>query len=143
MLSTLLNHDPKSNTLTFPKPQVWLAWFDEGGAGKATHTYDDHQWGSCALNDCTGANATYLNTFRKDANISVSYTKPLFYWQNKAWADRWAANKTLVPMDEFYVGWMTVRFCDSAVGCECLLDVLYALHVNAVVWLIFKCESWH
>lgn len=26
----------------------------------------------------------------------------------QAWADRWAGNKTLVPMDEFYVGWMVV-----------------------------------
>ena len=97
-------------TQPFPyHTQVWLAWFDEGGAGKATHTYDGQNHGSCELNPCTGVNATYLNTFRKDANISISYTKPYFEWQNKAWADRWAGNKTLVPMDEFYVGWMTVR----------------------------------
>ena len=32
--------------------RVWLAWFDDGGAGRATHTYDDINHGSCELNPC-------------------------------------------------------------------------------------------
>lgn len=63
------------HTSTFLYRKVWLAWFDEGGAGKATHTYDNKNHGSCELNPCTGSNNTYLNTFRKDANLSISYTK--------------------------------------------------------------------
>ncbi len=92
--------------------KVWLAYFDRGGQDKAYHTYDDVNHGSCELNPCTGVNATYINTFRKDEGVSVSYTKPWFWWSGKAWSDRWAAGtpragENVAPMDEFYVGWFT------------------------------------
>lgn len=80
-----------------------------GGPGKATLTYDNVNHGSCQLNPCEGVNATYLNTFRKDEGISVSYTKKEFWYIGKKWADRWASDKTLVPLDELYVGWLMLN----------------------------------
>lgn len=50
----------------------------------------------------------YLTDLLTDLGVAL-HVQPLFYWQDKAWADRWASNGTLVSLNELYVGWMMVR----------------------------------
>jgi hypothetical protein len=69
---------PYNSSVQTVPGKVWFAFYDQGGEGNAFHTVDGVNHGSCELNPCTGVNATYLNTFRADEAVSVSYTKPWY-----------------------------------------------------------------
>ena len=51
---------------------VYCAYYDRGGEGVAYHDSDAKNNGSGALNPADGS---YLNEFRKDEGVDISYTK--------------------------------------------------------------------
>jgi hypothetical protein len=73
--------------------KVLAAFYDVGGEGAAYHNLDTKNHGSGELNQ----GPEEKHNFRKDEGISISYTKPEF--------DKWLADGTLLPVDQFYVGW--------------------------------------
>src|SRR5512135_610870 len=52
--------------------RVECAYYDRGGEGVAYHDTDARNNGSGGLNPADG---TYLNEFRKDEGVDISYTK--------------------------------------------------------------------
>ncbi|HEV2396984.1 MAG TPA: hypothetical protein VGS27_08590 [Candidatus Sulfotelmatobacter sp.] len=76
--------------------KVECAYYDRGGAGIAYHDADAKNNGSGALNPADG---TYLNEFRKDEGVDISYTK--FHDQ----IDNSPYNVVLPPENQLYVGW--------------------------------------
>jgi hypothetical protein len=84
-----------------PGPQqvpgiVRCAYYDRGGEGVAYHDGDAKNNGSGALNPADGS---YLNEFRKDEGVDISYTK----FRNET--DNSAYDKVQPPENLLYVGW--------------------------------------
>jgi hypothetical protein len=76
--------------------RVECAYYDRGGEGMAYHDADAKNNGSGALNPADG---TYLNQFRMDEGVDISYTK--FHDQ----IDNSPYNVVVPPENQLYVGW--------------------------------------
>jgi len=76
--------------------RVQCAYYDLGGEGVAYHDSDSKNNGSGALNPADG---TYLNQFRMNEGVDISYTK--FHDQ----IDNNPYNRVEPPPDQLYVGW--------------------------------------
>jgi hypothetical protein len=76
--------------------RVECAYYDRGGEGVAYHDCDAKNNGSGALNPVDG---TYLNQFRMDEGVDISYTK--FHDQ----IDNNPYNLVQPPEKQLYVGW--------------------------------------
>jgi hypothetical protein len=101
--------------------RVQCAYYDLGGEGIAYHDADAKNNGSGSLNPADGS---YLNQFRMDESVDISYTK--FHRQ----IDNNPYNRVQPPEGQLYVGWtepgewfnMTVKVERSAVYT---IDLLY------------------
>jgi len=101
--------------------RVMCAYYDLGGEGMAYHDSDAKNNGSGALNPADGS---YLNQFRMDEGVDISYTK----FQRQI--DDNPYNLAQPPVGQFYVGWtepgewfnMTVEVERSALYT---VDLLY------------------
>ena len=78
--------------------RVQCAYYDSGGEGVAYHDSDATNSGSGALNP---ANGTYLNEFRMQEGVDISYTK--FHAQIPT--DNSPYNLVTPPENQLYVGW--------------------------------------
>lgn len=76
--------------------RVECAYYDSGGEGVAYHDTDSKNNGSGALNSADG---TYLNQFRMNEGVDISYTK--FHDQ----IDNSPYSVILPPENQLYVGW--------------------------------------
>jgi hypothetical protein len=76
--------------------RVQCAYYDFGGEGVAYHDSDAKNNGSGALNPADG---TYLNQFRMNEGVDISYTK--FHNQT----DNTPYDLVQPPEDQLYVGW--------------------------------------
>ena len=76
--------------------RVQCAYYDRGGEGIAYHDTDAKNNGSGALNPADG---TYLNQFRMEEGVDISYTK--FHDE----IDNNPYNQVQVPENQIYVGW--------------------------------------
>ena len=76
--------------------RVECAYYDRGGEGVAYHDADAKNNGSGALNPPDG---TYLNQFRMDEGVDISYTK--FHDQ----IDNSPYDLVVPPENQLYVGW--------------------------------------
>jgi hypothetical protein len=76
--------------------RVECAYYDRGGEGVAYHDVDAKNNGSGSLNPADG---TYLNQFRMDEGVDVSYTK--FHDQ----IDNNPYDLVQPPENQLYVGW--------------------------------------
>jgi hypothetical protein len=76
--------------------RVQCAYYDRGGEGAAYHDSDSKNNGSGALNPADG---TYLNQFRKEEGVDISYTK--FHDQ----IDDSPYDLVVPPENQLYVGW--------------------------------------
>jgi hypothetical protein len=76
--------------------RVECAYYDRGGEGVAYHDSDSKNNGSGALNPADG---TYLNQFRMDEAVDISYTK--FHDQ----IDNNPYDLVQPPENQLYVGW--------------------------------------
>jgi hypothetical protein len=76
--------------------RVECAYYDLGGEGVAYHDSDAKNHGSGELNPADG---TYLNQFRMDEGVDISYTK--FHDQ----IDNNPFNLVQPPENQLYVGW--------------------------------------
>jgi hypothetical protein len=101
--------------------RVECAYYDRGGEGVAYHDTDSANKGSGSLNPADG---TYLNQFRMDEGVDISYTK--FHDE----IDNNPYNKVVPPENQLYVGWtepgewfnITVQVAHSGVYAA---DLLY------------------
>jgi hypothetical protein len=90
-------HDSRYTGGPQPIPgKVQCAFYDLGGEGVAYHDSDARNNGSGALNPADG---TYLNEFRKNEGVDISYTK--FHDQ----IDNSPFNLVAPPENQLYVGW--------------------------------------
>jgi hypothetical protein len=76
--------------------RVECAYYDRGGEGVAYHDTDSKNNGSGGLNPADG---TYLNQFRMDEGVDISYTK--FHDQ----IDNSPYDLVQPPENQLYVGW--------------------------------------
>ena len=76
--------------------RVQCAYYDRGGEGVAYHDSDSKNNGSGGLNPADG---TYLNQFRMDEGVDISYTK--FHDQ----IDNSPYDLVVPPENQIYVGW--------------------------------------
>jgi hypothetical protein len=76
--------------------KVQCAYYDRGGEGIAYHDSDSKNSGSGALNPADG---TYLNQFRMDESVDISYTK------FKQQIDDSPYDLVQPPESQLYVGW--------------------------------------
>jgi hypothetical protein len=76
--------------------KVQCAYYDRGGEGVAYHDSDSKNSGSGALNPADG---TYLNQFRMDESVDISYTK--FHDE----IDDNPYDLVRPPENQLYVGW--------------------------------------
>jgi len=76
--------------------KVQCAYYDRGGEGVAYHDFDAKNNGSGSLNPADG---TYLNQFRMDEGVDISYTK--FHDQ----IDNSPFDIVQPPENQLYVGW--------------------------------------
>jgi len=76
--------------------KVQCAYYDRGGEGVAYHDVDARNNGSGVLNPADG---TYLNQFRMDEGVDISYTK--FHDQ----IDNSPYDIVQPPENQLYVGW--------------------------------------
>jgi hypothetical protein len=103
--------------------RVQCAYYDLGGEGVAYHDSDAVNQGSGKLNPADG---TYLNEFRMNEGVDISYTK----FHSQVQIDNNPYNKVVPPENQLYVGWtvpgewfnMTVQVAHSGVYT---LDLLY------------------
>jgi len=78
---------------------VYCAYYDLGGEGVAYHDSDTKNSGSGGLNPLDG---TYLNEFRKDESVDISYTK---FPEHGDQIDNNPYEKITPPKGLLYVGW--------------------------------------
>ncbi len=107
------------------------AYYDRGGEGVAYHDADSKNKGSGGLNPADG---TYLNQFRMDEGIDISYTK--FHDQ----IDNSPYDLVQPPENQLYVGWtepgewfnLTVQVAHSGVYT---VDLLYTSNRGGTISL--------
>jgi hypothetical protein len=78
--------------------KVYCAYYDRGGEGVAYHDADQKNNGSGALNPADGS---YLNQFRMNEGVDISYTK----MGRNPQIDDTQYDKVQPPPNMFYVGW--------------------------------------
>jgi len=78
--------------------RVQCAYYDLGGEGVAYHDMDAQNRGSGGLNPADG---TYLNQFRMDEGVDISYTK----FHRDVQIDDSPYNLVVPPENQLYVGW--------------------------------------
>ncbi len=95
-------HDSHYKTAPQPIPgRVDCAAYDVGGEGIAYHDSDTANHGSGELNPVDG---TYLNEFRMNDGVDISYTKfPIT--AGKDAIDNSPYNAVMPPKNQLYVGW--------------------------------------
>ena len=106
--------------------KVQCAYYDFGGEGVAYHTEDTKNKGSGSFNKPDG---TYLNEFRMNEAVSISYTK----FDHSTQIDDNPFNLVVPPKNQLYVGWskpgewfnMTVEVKEAG---EYAIDLLYTSH---------------
>jgi hypothetical protein len=106
--------------------RVECAYYDFGGEGVAYHTEDTKNKGSGSFNKADG---TYLNEFRMNEAVSISYTK----FGHSTQIDDNPFNLVVPPKNQLYVGWtkpgewfnMTVEVKEAG---EYAIDLLYTSH---------------
>ena len=76
--------------------KVQCAYYNRGGEGVAYHDFDAKNNGSGALNPADG---TYLNQFRMDEGVDISYTKFRDQIDNSPY------DRVQPPENQLYVGW--------------------------------------
>jgi hypothetical protein len=76
--------------------RIECAFYDRGGEGVAYHDTDNKNLGSGTLNPADGS---YLNQFRMDESVDISYTK--FHDQ----IDNTSYDLIQPPENQLYVGW--------------------------------------
>ena len=76
--------------------RLQCAYYDRGGEGVAYHDSDAKNFGSGALNPADG---TYLNEFRRNEAVDISYTKFRDEIDNSQY------NVVQPPENQLYVGW--------------------------------------
>jgi len=111
--------------------RVECAYYDRGGEGIAYHDTDAKNNGSGVLNPADG---TYLNQFRMDEGVDISYTK--FHDQ----IDNSPYNVVQPPENQLYVGWtepgewfnLTV---ETAHGGVYSADLLYTSRLGGTISL--------
>jgi hypothetical protein len=92
-------HDSRYQGGAQPIPgKVLCAYYDLGGEGVAYHDSDPENHGSGELNKADGS---YLNEFRKNEGVDISYTK----FGRTPPIDDNPFNKVEPPADLLYVGW--------------------------------------
>jgi hypothetical protein len=107
------------------------AYYDRGGEGVAYHDSDSKNNGSGALNPADG---TYLNQFRMDEGVDISYTK--FHDQ----IDNNPYDLVQPPENQLYVGWtepgewfnLTVQVAHSGIYTA---DLLYTSNRGGTISL--------
>lgn len=90
-----LSTNPWENSPQKLPGKIECEFYDLGGEGNAYHDEDSINNGSGKLNP---ANGNYLNEFRKEEGVDISYTKP-----NKQ--DDSEFNLVTPAMNQLYVGW--------------------------------------
>jgi hypothetical protein len=90
--------------------KVECAYYDRGGEGVAYHDADAKNKGSGALNPADG---TYLNQFRMDEGVDISYTK--FHGHNKAIDDS-PYDLVQPPENQLYVEWFNLTVQTAQAG---------------------------
>ena len=111
--------------------RVECAYYDRGGEGVAYHDADSKNNGSGSLNPADG---TYLNQFRMDEGVDISYTK--FHDQ----IDNSPYDQVVPPENQLYVGWtepgewfnITVQVAHSGVYSA---DLLYTSNHGGTISL--------
>ena len=111
--------------------RVQCAYYDRGGEGVAYHDSDAKNNGSGALNPADG---TYLNEFRMNEGVDISYTK--FHDQ----IDDSPFNLVKPPENQLYVGWtepgewfnITVQVAHSGIYSA---DLLYTSNRGGTISL--------
>ena len=106
--------------------KVQCAYYDFGGEGVAFHTEDTKNKGSGSFNKPDG---TYLNEFRMNEAVSISYTK----FNHSTLIDDNPFNLVKPAANQLYVGWtkpgnwinMTVEVREAG---EYVIDLLYTSH---------------
>jgi hypothetical protein len=86
---------PWQNKMQLIPGRVECEYYNEGGEGIAYHDSDSINNGSGKLNP---ANGSFLNEFRMNEGVDISYTKPHGIDDNPY-------NKVPRDMDQLYVGW--------------------------------------
>jgi len=117
--------------------RVECAYYDRGGEGVAYHDSDAGNNGSGALNPADG---TYLNEFRKDEGVDISYTKFHDAIDNNPF------NLVQPPEGQLYVGWtapgewfnITV---DVARGGDYAADLLYTSNRGGTISMDVNGEA--
>ena len=115
---------------------VFCAYFDKGGEGVAYHDNDTANQGSGKLNP---SNGTYLNDFRKDDGLDVSYTKQVPDIDS-------ASNKVVPPLNLLYVGWNQVGewfniTVETAEAGTYVADILYTAHNDTRISFTVDADS--
>lgn len=113
--------------------RVECAYYDLGGEGVAYHDVDAKNGGSGSLNPADG---TYLNQFRMNEAVGISYTK----FRRETQIDDNPYDKVLPPENQLYVGWtqpgewfnMTVEVARSGVYT---IDLLYTSNRGGTISL--------
>ena len=117
--------------------KVECAYYDRGGEGIAYHDSDSKNSGSGGLNPADG---TYLNQFRMDESVDISYTK--FHDQ----IDNSPYDLVQPPENQLYVGWtepgewfnITVQVAQAGVYSA---DLLYTSNRGGTISLDVNGES--
>jgi hypothetical protein len=117
--------------------KVECAYYDRGGEGIAYHDSDSKNSGSGGLNPADG---TYLNQFRMDESVDISYTK--FHDQ----IDNNPYDLVQPPENQLYVGWtepgewfnITVQVAHAGVYSA---DLLYTSNRGGTISLDVNGES--
>jgi len=108
--------------------RIDFEFYDKGGEGVAYHDSDSVNSGSGRLNPLNG---TYLNEFRHDEAVDISYTK-------KNGVDDTEFNITMPEMESLYLGWTspeewidyTVQVTESG---KFTLDLMYTANLDATI----------
>jgi hypothetical protein len=111
--------------------RMQCAYYDRGGEGVAYHDADAKNNGSGALNPADG---TYLNQFRMDEGVDISYTK--FHDQ----IDNNPYDLVQPPENQLYVGWtepgewfnLTVQVAHAG---DYIADLLYTSNRGGTISL--------
>lgn len=117
--------------------RVECAYYDRGGEGVAYHDSDSKNSGSGGLNPLDG---TYLNEFRKDEAVDISYTK--FHDE----IDNSRYDLVQPPENQLYVGWtelaewfnLTVQVSRAGVYTA---DLLYTSNHGGMISLDVNGDS--
>ena len=117
--------------------KVYCALYDVGGEGISCHDTTPTNLGSGGLNP---ANGTYLNVFRMNEEVDISYVK---FFDN---IDNNPYDKVFPPDKMFYVGWtepgewfnLTVNVAEEG---SYAIDLLYTSHQGGTIGLDLNGEK--